>query len=241
MPEPLKLKNPDFTQVFVFSLFFTSLIGFMMVVAPYVEKAFATFSNWTRILKLFKTLTFLFFISSLFFWVLGDRFQYANIEGLPPPGTGSYILKSLRSYVLSFGIAMPDRNIVQYALVGFGWLDAIPHYLVTWALFFPISLIIFLSLLNQRQHKKDFFAVECLFIAVLSIVQYSLVSWASLHQMMNLHGRYLLPFFIFQYIWIFERLLPKINFKKTGLVWYLSPLVHFGLTLFILTRYYGKF
>jgi hypothetical protein len=239
LPNVLQLDLSGNQFVLLFSVSLVLVFLTLLLFSPIINRVTSIFSKKTLILDIFRYFVLLFFTSSLFFWVFGTRYQYENIEGVAAPSSLIYIIKSIRSFILSYGIAIPDRNIVQYTLVGFGWLDAIPHYLVTLLLYLPISILVFFTFLKLEAKKHGLFFVSTLMIGILSLIQFIAVSFASLTQMVNLHGRYLLPFFIFQYIWFFEGFLPKLEFKGKDLVWFFSLAVHFGLLVFVFTRYYG--
>ena len=163
----------------------------------------------------------------------------------------NYFAKVIGAFLSSFGLSSSDLYIVRSFWTGFGWLEWMPHGWVYHLLTTTVLVGIFLLWVSLYWDQNNPARLWLVIGTTLGLGLYlTLLIHGSYYRQFNLHGRYLIGFYLFTVtlagagMWRLENLFRR-------LIWYrMVRLLNFGLLLFLLSvhsyligalilRYYG--
>jgi hypothetical protein len=177
-----------------------------------------------------------------------ENLQLANIEYVGKINPFWYLGQVLKTFIFTLGLAKLDYYLTITFFYGYGWLEFIfPFWYKLLLCKMPFFLLInffFSNHIKQPEFKKN------LLLLFLSIIYLSILAFFAGSKPVNLHGRYMLIFYIFflftlansfNYDNIYTKYLPK-KYKATITATAMSLLFFIinGYTIVrILERYYG--
>ena len=177
-----------------------------------------------------------FLIAVFVIFTLWPAPSVPNIENTDNISLLDYLAKVFGAFLSSFGLSSSDLYIVRTFWTGFGWLEWMPHgwvyHLLTTALFIGL-LLLWLSLYRERGSPSRLWLIVA---AVIGNGLYlALLVFGSYHQQFNLHGRYLIGFYLFTVALAGVGILQLENIFRR-LIWYrMVRLLNIGLLTFILS------